>query len=233
VSAATLLDHFEAQYEALQKAGFESRLNGSGINILTGFRTNKPNVVKFYHRYVFPHRQERALCGINPGRLGAGKSGIPFVDCAYLSELLGENVGNDVERSARFFRDVVEQIGAGNFYAAIHVTNISIYGFTKGRRNLNYYELDNDIVGLILQGFAREMELMNIREIVPCSRKAHAILVDLVARGSIRAKVHPPLKHPNWCAFPSNRRLSKLGYLEVLKGLIGVDCDAGIPCAAC
>jgi hypothetical protein len=51
---------FEAQYEALQKAGFESRRNGSGIDILTGFRTNKPNVVKFYHRYVFPHRQESA-----------------------------------------------------------------------------------------------------------------------------------------------------------------------------
>src|ERR1700730_12340682 len=123
----TLLDHFVAQYAALQQAGFEAQLNSSGIEILTGLRANKANVAKFYHRYVFPHKAESALCGINPGRLGAGKSGIPFVDCAFLSELLGENVGNDVERSARFLRDVVRQFGVDKFYAAIHVTNISAY----------------------------------------------------------------------------------------------------------
>ena len=220
MASATLLDHFEAQYAALRRAGFEARLNSSGIDILTGFRANKATVAKFYHHYVFPHQPKGALCGINPGRLGAGKSGVPFVDRAFLSELLGENVGDDVERSARFFRDVVKHFGAKKFYSAIHVTNISAYGFKKGRRNLNYYDLDHDIVDVILKGFAGEMELMNIREIVPCSQQVHATLTNLQARGLLQAKIDPPLKHPNWCAFKKNRSASMSEYLRILTPLI-------------
>jgi len=153
-----------------------------------------------------------------------------LVDCAFLSELLGENVGNDVERSARFFRDVVNHFGAEKFYSAIHVTNVSVYGFRKGRRNLNYYDLDDDIVDVILKGFAGEMELMDIREIVPCSQQVHATLTNLQARGLLRAKIHPPLRHPNWCAFKKNRSASLEQYVNALQRFVSYSSVGFLPC---
>jgi hypothetical protein len=215
-----LLDHFDEQYALLQQTGVAEVLKAAEIEVLGRCRANRANISKFYQSYVYPHQQQIALCGINPGRLGAGKSGIPFVDCAFLSELLGEYVGNDVERSARFFRDVVSHFGPKKFYSTIHVTNISTYGFRKGRRNLNYYDLDDDLVGLILKGFAREMQLMKIREIVPCSQHVYSTLMEMEKAGLIHLKIHSPLKHPNWCAFPRNRAASMSSYLRILGPLI-------------
>ncbi len=40
----------------------------------------------FYKKYYDDHRMRRLILGINPGRFGAGVTGIPFTDTKRLTE---------------------------------------------------------------------------------------------------------------------------------------------------
>ena len=216
MSTLTLLDHFKQQHHALIGLLKVEPHNGCDIQILPGVFANRTNVNAFYTRYVFPHKQRVALCGINPGRLGAGISGVPFVDMAFLSELLKTTLAMKTERSAQFFRKVVQHYGCERFYASVYVTNFSAFGFQKGRKNLNYYDLPNEIQDKLGEWFKAEMELMRISEIIPCSQVVEYTLRKLQAKGLITAKVHKPLPHPNWSAFPSHEHKAFESYCDKL-----------------
>ena len=64
-----------------------------GIEVLNPF-TNK-KVLEFndlfYNKYYNDQYDRTFLIGINPGRLGAGVTGIPFTDPIRLQEILGFN----------------------------------------------------------------------------------------------------------------------------------------------
>ena len=74
------------------------------------------------------------ICGINPGRNGAGKTGVPFLDFNSLSQLLPNLKKEDSERSSQFFFEIVEHFGAKKFYETFYVTNISWLGFIKDNK---------------------------------------------------------------------------------------------------
>jgi len=67
---------------------FQSLLDPENISIIPDFQKNWSNVERFYARYYGDDLPGTVLCGLNPGRLGAGKTGIPFLDFASLSQLL-------------------------------------------------------------------------------------------------------------------------------------------------
>ncbi|MGH8016208.1 MAG: SMUG2 DNA glycosylase family protein, partial [Candidatus Zixiibacteriota bacterium] len=92
----------------------------------------------------------KILLGINPGRLGAGATGIPFTDTKSLSEICEipiESIETH-EPSSVFIYELIDQYGGvDKFYSDFYINSVCPLGFLKLNKrqnwvNCNYY--DND-----------------------------------------------------------------------------------------
>ena len=97
----------------------------------------------FYHKYFSDNQERIMLLGINPGRFGAGVTGIPFTDPINLEEHC--EIPNEFEKrhelSSKFIYDVVTAFGGPkNFFSRVYITSISPIGFIKDGKNINYYD---------------------------------------------------------------------------------------------
>jgi len=98
---------------------------------------------KFYNKFYNDTNSRYFLFGINPGRLGAGMTGIPFTDPIALAEKCG--IPNDIkgkhELSSIFIYDMINTFGSvEKFYSQYYISSICPLGFTKHGRNYNYYD---------------------------------------------------------------------------------------------
>jgi Domain of unknown function (DUF4918) len=116
-----------------------------GINVL--FPQKHKEVIaivkEFYTKFYADENKRTLIFGINPGRFGAGMTGINFTAPKQLKENCGiENTFRiHSELSAEFIYDVVEQFGgAKKFYADFFISAISPMGFIRNGINLNYYD---------------------------------------------------------------------------------------------
>ncbi|MBX7127215.1 MAG: DUF4918 family protein [Cyclobacteriaceae bacterium] len=99
---------------------------------------------QFYERYYHDQGERRLILGINPGRWGAGLTGIPFTDPALLEQVCG--IPNDLDRrpelSATFVYEVIAACGGPEtFYRSFLIGSVCPLGFVKDGKNLNYYDL--------------------------------------------------------------------------------------------
>lgn len=103
---------------------------------------------KFYQKYYNDTKPRKLILGINPGRHGAGVTGIPFTDTKRLVEFCELSIP-DVsthEISSVFVYEVIQQYGGvQDFYQDFYINSISPLGFVikdkKGReKNYNYYD---------------------------------------------------------------------------------------------
>jgi len=83
------------------------------------------------------------LFGINPGRFGAGMTGVPFTDPSALIKYC--QIPNDIkgkkELSSIFIYDIIQEYGGTEkFYKDFYITSICPLGFTKDGKNYNYYD---------------------------------------------------------------------------------------------
>jgi hypothetical protein len=115
----------ELREKYLESGDLERLLLGTGIEILKDFLENWDTVLEFNRVFYAEGEPKTVLCGINPGRLGAGKTGVPFMDFRSLSKLIPGVTRDDTERSAQFFYEVVNHFGAQNFYRSFYVGNVS------------------------------------------------------------------------------------------------------------
>ena len=123
----------------------------AGIRIMNPFRESD-QVLKiteaFYRKYYSDHHKRFAILGINPGRFGAGLTGIPFTDPKrLLTECKIPYHGKIThEPSSVFVYDVIHAYGSvESFYHAFHINSLCPLGFTsvseKGKeKNYNYYD---------------------------------------------------------------------------------------------
>ncbi|MEZ4722741.1 MAG: DUF4918 family protein [Flavobacteriales bacterium] len=104
-------------------------------------------VVKEFLEKHFNDTNERiVLFGINPGRFGAGQTGIPFTDPVALeNDLLISNVFDKrTELSSEFIYKCINAFGGpAVFYSKFLISSVYPLGFLKDGKNLNYYELPN------------------------------------------------------------------------------------------
>ena len=66
-----------------------------GIAIMNPFRENPkiiPVITQFYSKFYSDNNSRHLILGINPGRFGAGVTGIPFTDTKRLSENCGLSI---------------------------------------------------------------------------------------------------------------------------------------------
>jgi uracil DNA glycosylase superfamily protein len=131
----------------------------------------------FLTRY-FDDNQPRVLVfGINPGRFGAGLTGVTFTDPVVLADVCG--IANHLPRrrelSSIFVYAFIERWGgARRFYRQFFLTAVSPLGFTRDHTNLNYYDvpaLARRITPFIIDGVRRQIALG--------SRTDHAIVLGM------------------------------------------------------
>lgn len=105
-------------------------------------------VREFYTRFYDDSKPRSLIIGINPGRLGAGATGIPFTDTKRLYDPCGIAVAefSTHEPSSVFVYEVIEAYGGpAAFYSDFYITSVCPVGFVKtdGRGkavNYNYYD---------------------------------------------------------------------------------------------
>jgi hypothetical protein len=98
---------------------------------------------QFFKKFYAGNKPRRLLLGINPGRLGAGITGINFTAPKQLTENCGISNPFKIssELSAEFIYEVIENYGgAESFYNNWFIGAVSPLGFVKAGRNINYYD---------------------------------------------------------------------------------------------
>ena len=98
----------------------------------------------FYGKYYNDTLKRGLILGINPGRFGAGITGIPFTDSYRLQEYCNINFPLDTrETSSQFIYDVIAAYGgARRFYSDWFIGAVSPLGFIhKNKKGLGQLEL--------------------------------------------------------------------------------------------
>ncbi|MCD8194494.1 MAG: SMUG2 DNA glycosylase family protein [Tannerellaceae bacterium] len=121
------------------------------IRLLNPFENN-PEVNRvseqFYRKYYGDTSSRKMIIGINPGRLGAGATGIPFTDSKRLEQVCKIPIDSVIthEPSSVFIYDVIDAYGgAEQFYGDFYINSVCPLGFVirnkKGNWvNCNYYD---------------------------------------------------------------------------------------------
>ena len=116
-----------------------------GVGVLNPYK--RPEVIDicktFYDKYYDDTKGRRLILGINPGRHGAGVTGIPFTDPVKLEKECG--ISNNFDKRAELSSDFIYQLinsmgGAKHFYAHYFIGAVSPLGFVKEGKNYNYYD---------------------------------------------------------------------------------------------
>ena len=112
------------------------------------FPQREPEVVKivekFFNKFYNDDKPRRLILGINPGRFGAGTTGVNFTAPRQLKEFCGIEHGfkeNQSELSAEFIYEMINAYGGvKKFYGYYFIGSVSPLGFVKNGLNLNYYD---------------------------------------------------------------------------------------------
>lgn len=97
----------------------------------------------FYRKFYAGEQPRHFIFGINPGRFGAGVTGVPFTDPIRLAAECG--IDNDFpkkpELSSVFVWHFVNAYGGIEAFARdFYITSLSPLGFIKAGKNINYYD---------------------------------------------------------------------------------------------
>ena len=111
------------------------------------FPQKDPQVIelikKFFEKYFNDTKPRRLMLGINPGRYGAGITGVNFTAPRQLKENCGidHHLGLTSELSAEFIYDMIgEYGGVKKFYTNWFIGSVCPLGFIKNGKNINYYD---------------------------------------------------------------------------------------------
>ena len=107
-------------------------------------------VGEFCERYYTGSHLRKAVWGINPGRFGAGMTGLSFTDPHMLAELgIQSDIVGRRELSAEFIENVIDECGgASKFYQHAFLGAVCPVGLMLNDKNINFYDdakLEHDI----------------------------------------------------------------------------------------
>lgn len=107
----------------------------------------QPEVIEvveaFYNKFYSDQNQRTLLIGINPGRFGAGVTGVNFTAPRQLSLYCGikHAFKDQSELSAEFIYDMIQAYGGvKKFYSRFFIGSVCPLGFVQHGKNLNYYD---------------------------------------------------------------------------------------------
>jgi len=158
----------------------------------------------FYNRFYQDDQPRTFILGINPGRFGAGLTGVPFTDPIRL-EKLGIQNGfiKKQELSSVYVYDVIERCGGPDlFFSKYYIASLSPLGLMKNGVNYNYYDdpkLAKLMEPFIIQNIETQRSFGCIEEVVYClgQGKNYDYLKKLNDQHHWWRRV-VPLPHPRW-----------------------------------
>lgn len=120
-----------------------------GIGVMNPFQqeTIREIVTAFYSKFYRDQNSRHLILGINPGRLGAGATGIPFTDTKRLESDCGITYSGYAthEPSSVFVYEMIKAYGGPKkFYGNFYISSVSPLGFVLRNENkeinYNYYD---------------------------------------------------------------------------------------------
>lgn len=171
---------------------------------------------RFYKKYYSDMRPRAFIFGINPGRHGAGITGVPFTDPIRLDMVCGiaNHFKKKPELSSEFVYTMIAAYGGAEaFYGRYFFTALSPVGFMKGGKNLNYYddkELLRDCEPFVIGCIRRELETMPGFEVCYCLGEGenYRYFSRLNAREGFFKEI-VPLPHPRFVMQYRRKRVAE------------------------
>lgn len=185
---------------------------------------------KFYKKFYSDHHKRHLILGINPGRLGAGSTGIPFTDTKRLEEECGITVDFKLhEPSSVFVYDVIHAYGGvQSFYRDFYIGSVCPLGFVKKNKkgnwvNYNYYDdtlLQNEVESFIIESLEKQINFGLHQDKVFClgMGKNFKYLTQLNKKKGYFGEVIP-LEHPRYVMQYKSK--SKDLYVDKFLNLLG------------
>lgn len=147
-----------------------------GVEVLVPYKSKevKAAVKAYYEKYYSDSGSRIFMFGINPGRFGAGITGISFTDPVRLKDMAGIDHPFEMrgEISAEFIYAMIAAFGGlESFTASFFLTAICPLGFMSGGKNYNYYDdqrLEKNVRPFVLKTMKRQLAIGARREIAVC-----------------------------------------------------------------
>lgn len=146
------------------------------VEILNPYQ--KPDVMEivktFYTKYYADTYKRTMILGINPGRFGAGITGIPFTDPVQLETKcnITNSFDKKTELSSIFIYRLLKAYGSTNsFYKKFYISSVSPLGFIKEGKNINYYDiksLQDTLSNFIVKNIKKQLKFGINREVCYC-----------------------------------------------------------------
>ncbi len=182
----------------------------------------------FYRKYYADDHPRFFLLGINPGRFGAGITGIPFTDPVRLANDCGipNTLPPKQELSAQFVWQVIRAYGGPKrFFEHFYITALSPLGFVRNGVNVNYYDdrqLLRAVEPFIVWNIQSQLSFGAHRSAAVCIGEGQnfRIFQRLNEQHGFFEKIIP-LPHPRW-VMQYRRKSCEVyvaQYLEVLNAL--------------
>jgi hypothetical protein len=184
-----------------------------GIRILNPFSENPkiiPVITQFYSKFYSDNNSRSLILGINPGRFGAGVTGIPFTDTKRLSENCSLSIPGiqTYETSSVFVYEMIEAYGgAEDFYSRFYISSVVPLGFTSdnlkgGVVNYNYYDskkLTESVYSFIIESLNKQLQFGIKRDLCFClgTGQNYKFLLKLNSELKIFQDIIP-LEHPRY-----------------------------------
>ena len=184
-----------------------------GISVMNPFRGNPeiiPMISQFYNKFYNDNSSRHLILGINPGRFGAGVTGIPFTDSKRLLEKCQLSIPglNTFETSSVFIYEMIDAFGGvEKFYNKFFISAVCPLGFTsinnRGKSvNYNYYDsrnLTEAVLSFIKSSLIKQIEFGIKRDSCFClgTGKNFKFLVQLNNEMRIFDRI-VPLEHPRF-----------------------------------
>ena len=204
-----------------------------GIRVMNPFRDN-PEVLeissKFYNKFYGDRNPRKMIIGINPGRLGAGQTGIPFSDSKRLEEACGISI-NSVqthEPSSVFVYKVIEAYGGSEkFYGKFYINSVCPLGFLEKNKkgnwvNCNYYDypqLFEAVKGFCVQSLKEQINFGMDTSVCYVLGKKNSDFMNLINDEHKLFEEVIPLYHPRYIVQYKSKHIEEYvhRFLEVLK----------------
>lgn len=173
----------------------------------------------FLQKYFSDNRKRIFVFGINPGRFGAGLTGVTFTDPVALRTFCGlsNDLGDKKELSSEFIYKFISRWGGvEKFYRDFFLTAVCPLGFVKGGINYNFYD-HKDLLQILkpflLQTITAQLEFSADRKvaIVLGAGKNHQIFQELNREGKFFEHVYA-LEHPRFIMQYRRKQVEK--YIE-------------------
>lgn len=199
-----------------------------GVNVMNPFNDKITREIseKFYRKFYTDEYQRTLIMGINPGRFGAGLTGIPFTDPVKLEKNCGipNPLPKTTEPSAGFIYDMISAFGGPEaFYNKYFIYAVCPLGFTKDGVNYNYYDsklLEKAVTPFIIRSLNQILSFPVNKEICFClgNGKNFKFLSKLNSDYHFFKEIIP-LPHPRWIVQYRRKKYDEfiLEYLKLLK----------------